>query len=114
KGLRAIEPPCFPTLTFQPGSLHENRRFHLRPRRPAGCGSCSRAAADADAATRQTAQYLADLLARTRGLHLKVKVGAAPRGAIVLSREAAAPVAQAEGYALDVTPEGIRVTARDD
>src|SRR5690348_3984110 len=67
-----------------------------------------------DAATRQTAQYLADLLARTRGLHLKVKVGAAPRGAIVLSREAGAPVAHAEGYALTVTPQGIHIAARDD
>jgi len=69
-----------------------------------------------DAATRRTAQYLADLLARTRGLHLKVKVeaGAAPRGAIVLSREDDAPVANAEGYALDVTPAGIHVTARND
>ncbi|HEY8683041.1 MAG TPA: family 20 glycosylhydrolase [Rhodanobacter sp.] len=67
-----------------------------------------------DAATRQTALYLADLLARTRGLHLKVKVGAAPHGAILLSREADAPVAHAEGYALDVTPQGIRISARDD
>ena len=67
-----------------------------------------------DAATRQTAQYLADLLARTRGLHLKVRTGAPRRGAIVLSRQADAPVANAEGYALDVTPDGIRITARDD
>jgi hexosaminidase len=67
-----------------------------------------------DAATRRTAQYLVDLLARTRGLHLTVKEGAAPRGAIVLSREADAPVAHAEGYALDVTPQGIRIGARDD
>jgi hexosaminidase len=67
-----------------------------------------------DAATRQTAQYLADLLARTRGLHLKVKVGAAPHGAIVLSREVDAPIAHAEGYALDVTSADIRITARDD
>ncbi|OOG59308.1 family 20 glycosylhydrolase [Rhodanobacter sp. C03] len=68
-----------------------------------------------DAATRQTAQYLADLLTRTRGLHLKVKVRAAPsRGAIMLSREADAPVAHAEGYAIDVTPDGLHLRARDD
>jgi hexosaminidase len=67
-----------------------------------------------DAAARQTAQYLVDLLARTRALHLKVVTGAAPHGAVVLSREADAPVANAEGYALDVTPDGVRITARDD
>ncbi|WP_158880924.1 family 20 glycosylhydrolase [Rhodanobacter sp. L36] len=66
-----------------------------------------------DAATRDTAQYLVDLLARTRGLHLKIKTGPASRGAIVLSREADAPVAQMEGYTLDVTPAGIRINARD-
>ncbi|MEO9001334.1 MAG: family 20 glycosylhydrolase [Rhodanobacter sp.] len=69
-----------------------------------------------DAATRRTGHYLDDLLARTRGLHLKVEVaaGAAPRGSIVLSREAEAPVTHPEGYALDVTATGIRVTARTD
>ena len=35
-------------------------------------------------------------------------------GAIVLKRDPQAPVANAEGYALDVTPQGIRITARDE
>ncbi|WP_426661801.1 beta-N-acetylhexosaminidase [Rhodanobacter aciditrophus] len=66
-----------------------------------------------DAATRQTADYLVGLVARTRGLHLRVAAGTHAH-AIELRRDPQAPVAQAEGYALDVTPDGIRVTARDD
>lgn len=67
-----------------------------------------------DAATRQTAQYLVDLLARTRGLHLKVVTGTASAHGIVLQRDAQAPVANDEGYALDVTPAGMRISARSD
>jgi len=67
-----------------------------------------------DAATKQTADYLIDLVARTRGLHLRLADGDKTTHAIVLQRDPLAPVAQAEGYALDVTPEGIRITARDD
>jgi hexosaminidase len=70
--------------------------------------------ADHDAPTRHTADYLADLIGRTRGLHLHVTAGAAPANAIVLQRDPRALVASSEGYALDVTPQGIRVTARDD
>lgn len=70
--------------------------------------------ADHDPATRQSAQYLVDLVARVRGLRLRIVHGDAKAGGIVLMRDAQAPVAQAEGYALDVTPQGIRVTARDD
>ena len=69
--------------------------------------------ADQHASTRQTANYLIDLVARTRGLHLHVADDAKAAHAIVLQRDPQAPVAQAEGYALDVTPQGIRVTARD-
>jgi hexosaminidase len=67
-----------------------------------------------DAQAHAAAQYLADLLARTRGLHLTVTEAAQADNAIVLSRDPQASVTQAEGYALDVTPQGIRVDARDD
>lgn len=70
--------------------------------------------ADHAESTLRTARYLAELIARTRGLHLSVQQGATTTPAIVLRRDPHAPVANREGYALDVTPEGIRITARDD
>jgi hexosaminidase len=70
--------------------------------------------ASSDAATKQTAEYLIDLVGRTRGLHLHLAGSDKAMHAIVLQRDPQAPVAQAEGYALDVTPQGIRITARDD
>jgi hexosaminidase len=70
--------------------------------------------ADHDASTRHTADYLADLIGHTRGLHLHVTQGVATATAIVLQRDPHAPVANSEGYSLDVTPQGIRITARDD
>ncbi|HEX8777768.1 MAG TPA: family 20 glycosylhydrolase, partial [Rhodanobacter sp.] len=70
--------------------------------------------ASRDAATKQTADYLIGLVARTRGLRLHLAADGGAAHAIVLERDPQAPVAQAEGYALDVTPQGIRVTARDD
>jgi hexosaminidase len=69
---------------------------------------------DESAATRQTALYLAKLLGRTRALTLRVAVGKAATPAIVFQRDPQAPVAQAGGYTLDVTPRGIRIRARDD
>ncbi|WP_243039665.1 beta-N-acetylhexosaminidase [Dyella sedimenti] len=72
------------------------------------------AVGDHDASTRQTADYLAGLLSRTRGLSLRVAPAAGAAHAIVLQRDPQAPVAEPEGYALDVTPQGIRVVARDD
>lgn len=69
--------------------------------------------ADHDPATRQSAQYLVELVARVRGLHLRIVPGEAKAGGIVLARDPQAPVVAAEGYALDVTPQGIRVSARD-
>jgi len=69
---------------------------------------------DDAAATRHTATYLTDLLARTRGLRLRVASGKVESPAIVLQRDPQAPVAQAGGYALDVAPQGIRIRARDD
>ncbi|GAB2590569.1 family 20 glycosylhydrolase [Dyella jejuensis] len=66
-----------------------------------------------DAAARAAAQYLADSLARTRGLHLVITEDTATRHAIAFLHERNAPVAQAEGYTLDVTPQAIRIDARD-
>ena len=68
----------------------------------------------ADAQAQRTAEYLAALVAATRQLHLKVQRAPARGAAIVLARDAHAPVAAPEGYALDVTDKGIRVTARDE
>lgn len=67
-----------------------------------------------DAATRQTAQYLVDLLARTRGLHLAVAGQRSGVPAIVLRRDPRAAVAQEGGYTLEVSARGIEVAARDD
>ena len=68
----------------------------------------------ADAEARRAAEYLASLTAHTRHLSLQVKSGAPEAQAIVLRRDAQAPVANAEGYTLDVTPQGIHVVARDE
>ncbi|WP_426802224.1 family 20 glycosylhydrolase [Xanthomonas campestris] len=67
-----------------------------------------------DADARRSAEYLADLLKRTRGLSLEVRneTSASP-GSIRLERSAQAPVAQKEGYSLDSDAKGIRIQARD-
>jgi hexosaminidase len=70
--------------------------------------------ADRAEATQRTARYLSELLARTRGLRLSVNQGAATARGIVLLRDPRAAVTNDEGYALDVTPQGIRISARDD
>ncbi|GLQ48850.1 beta-N-acetylhexosaminidase [Dyella flava] len=67
-----------------------------------------------DAATRQSAEYLVDLLGRTRGLHLKITEGDAADNAIVFRRDPVAKAEHAEAYALDVSAHGIRVDAADD
>jgi hexosaminidase len=67
-----------------------------------------------DAAARRTGDYLAALTARTRHLQLQVKEGQGDSAAIVLKRDPQAAVANAEGYTLDVTAQGIRVVARDE
>ncbi|RUL76101.1 beta-N-acetylhexosaminidase [Dyella choica] len=64
-----------------------------------------------DPAAHASAQYLADLVARTRGLHLGVKEGTTGQ-AIVFQRNP--KLARAECYTLDVSPTGIRIEARDD
>ncbi len=61
---------------------------------------------------RQTAQYLIDLLARTRGLHLMIADrDAQTNAAIVFALDPS--IAGEEAYTLDVTPQRIRVAARD-
>jgi hexosaminidase len=67
-----------------------------------------------DAATRQSAQYLVDLLGRTRGLHLKIAEGAAANNAIVFLRDPPASEKHAEAYTLDASAHGIRIDAADD
>jgi len=105
--VRAAEPPV-PALLPLPAQLHVDAgRFTVDAHTPI-------VLADDAASTRRTGAWLADLLARTRGLRLPLKHGAASARAIVLRRDPAAPVADREGYALTVTPDGIRVEARDD
>jgi hexosaminidase len=68
-----------------------------------------------DAESLRTARYLVDLVRRTRGLILTVKVQAqAPVDAIRLVRDARAPVEQPEGYLLSVGERGIEVRARSE
>ncbi|OOG61958.1 beta-hexosaminidase [Rhodanobacter sp. B04] len=71
-------------------------------------------AADRSGSTRHAADYLAGLLARMRGLQLPVHRGEAVEHAIVLRLDPHAPVADREGYALDVTPQRIEISARGD
>ncbi|OOG43754.1 family 20 glycosylhydrolase [Rhodanobacter sp. C05] len=70
--------------------------------------------ADQSGPARHVADYLADLLARTRGLRLPVRRGAMAADAIVLRLDPHASVTDREGYALDVTPQGVEISARDD
>jgi len=67
-----------------------------------------------DASARGSAQYLADLVARTRGLHLNVVETKSANNAIVFQRNLRGAASHAEGYTLDVTPQGIRIEASDD
>lgn len=67
-----------------------------------------------DAAAQKTAAYLAALIDRTRALPLKTGVQSKLTNAIVLQRDPQAAVTNAEGYTLDVTPQGIRIAARTD
>jgi hexosaminidase len=67
-----------------------------------------------DEAARQSAEYVADLVARTRGLHLQVTEKKDAHPAIVFQRNAKAGDAHAESYRLDVSAQGIRIEAHDD
>jgi hexosaminidase len=68
-----------------------------------------------DANVEWTAHYFADLLARTRGLSLRVQRATATpaRNAISFALDAGNRVASDEGYELRVAPGGITVSARD-
>ncbi|MGS0581420.1 family 20 glycosylhydrolase [Xanthomonas oryzae pv. oryzicola] len=67
-----------------------------------------------DADARRSAEHLADLLLRTRGLRLEVRAEtSASPGSIRLERSAQAPVAHKEGYSLEVDAKGVRIAARD-
>ncbi len=70
--------------------------------------------ADGDASMRTTAAYLAALVARTRGLPLRIEQKTSSPKAIVLQRDPHVAVSNREGYTLDVTPQGIRISARAD
>ncbi|WP_258078460.1 family 20 glycosylhydrolase [Xanthomonas arboricola] len=67
-----------------------------------------------NAEVRRSAESLASLLQRTRGLTLEVRTetSASPHS-IRLERTPHAPVAHREGYSLDVDGNGIRIAARD-
>lgn len=102
----AADPPL--SLIPLPAEVRlQEGRFAVDARTPIVPGS-------EDGATRQTAAYLADLLARTRGLRLTVTRSRGHARAIVLRRDPDAAVAQAGGYTLAVTPQGVEVAARDD
>jgi beta-glucosidase len=89
-------------LHAAPGSLHVDEATVI-------------AVAPGDAEALASANYLASLLGRTRGLTLKVSVASSPGPHVIsLRRDATAPVDKAEGYALDVTRDGIEVRARDE
>jgi hexosaminidase len=64
-----------------------------------------------DASAMMSARYLADLLARARGLKLKVVQGEAPAGAAVVLRRGPPG---GEAYVLDVKPDGLVIQAQGD
>jgi hexosaminidase len=66
-------------------------QFQLQPGRFTVDADTPIVLADHDAATKQTAAYLIDLLARTRGLRLRVAEGGKAARAIVLQRDPQAP-----------------------
>ena len=70
--------------------------------------------AEGDAA-RRVAQQFSDLVETSNGLRLQVTdTGARPGAAIDFAIDAAASSGAAEGYVLDVTPDGISVRASDE
>lgn len=69
---------------------------------------------DGSHASRQTAHYLSALVGRTRHLSLRTRHSVGAAHGIVLQRDTQAPVSHRDGYAVDVTPAGIVIRARDD
>ncbi|HZR34410.1 MAG TPA: family 20 glycosylhydrolase [Nevskia sp.] len=76
-----------------------------------GAGTALLAAAH-DAAAQDAAAYLAQTLARSGGPKLQARVGEGGAGAIVFATDPRAAGAGAEDYSLEVSPQGIRVAAR--
>ncbi|SEJ25565.1 beta-N-acetylhexosaminidase [Frateuria terrea] len=109
-------PPCaaFATEPAPPSLIPLPAQLKLQPGRFTVDARTPLVLASHDAATRQTGQYLVDLLARTRGLKLAVAGEAGNAPAIRLRRDPQAAVVHAGGYTLSVTPQGIDVAARDD
>jgi hexosaminidase len=70
--------------------------------------------ADDNPSTLRTATWLSELLYRTRGLRLPLKHGAMAHHAIVLRHDPQLRQSAKESYALDVTPQGVSVSAGDD
>ena len=70
--------------------------------------------AQSDVPAREAANHLVQLLRDTNGLNLTVREEPAPSPASIrLQLDAQSPVTQAEGYALDVDAQGLRIRARD-
>ncbi|MEO7068012.1 MAG: family 20 glycosylhydrolase, partial [Rhodanobacter sp.] len=66
-----------------------------------------------DEAEQQAASALANLVATSRQLQLPITSSGNSDGAIVFRHDPHAAVTQREGYTLDVTSQGVRITARD-
>ncbi|WP_049620661.1 family 20 glycosylhydrolase [Frateuria defendens] len=66
-----------------------------------------------DRAAQRAARFLIDRLDAVHGPRLALHTGAAEPGAIALALDPAASVA-AEGYVLDVSPQGVHLAARDE
>ncbi|HET7932044.1 MAG TPA: family 20 glycosylhydrolase, partial [Rhodanobacteraceae bacterium] len=101
----AVQPPLVPLparITLQSGS------FTVTAQTPVLANS-------GDAATRFTVEHFISTLARTSALHLRsaAAINTPARGAIEFVLDPGAPVAQREGYAIDVSAAGIRVVARN-
>lgn len=106
--LRAAPAATMPSLIPLPGQIRvTGGEFRVDAHTPI-------VAIGRDRSANRTAHWLAGRLADIRGLHLSVRQNGATHGAIVLQRDPHAPVDNREGYALDVGPAGIRVSARDD
>lgn len=104
----AMAAPSPPPLIPLPAQItRADGAFHLDTHTPI-------VVADHQASTRRTADYLVGLIGRERGLHLHVEEHTALPKTIVLRLDPQAAVANPEGYTLDVTPQGIRISARDD
>lgn len=101
-------PPPLPLIPVPVEGQRHNGRFEVATNTPISVPV-------GDDAARRSAHYLADLLQRSRGLNLPVRSEAsASHGSIRLQRDPQSPVAQQEGYALEVDQDGLRIRARDE